>query len=92
MLLPVWTAGEPPLDLWRLVRLIVVHDHVDVFAPLNLAFDEVQKFDELLMAVAFVALADDLAGLDVQRGKQVGHAVSEVVVRGSFGRGGHHRQ
>jgi hypothetical protein len=46
----------------------------------NSGFDLVEKFAELYGAMASIALADDPAGCDVERGKQRGEAVAFVVV------------
>src|SRR3546814_3742368 len=72
--------AEPGTDLRVLVRGVVVEDHVDDLAGRHLGFDEVEETDELLVAVALHAAADDLSVEDVESGEQRGGAMSLVVV------------
>ena len=56
------------------------------------AVDRLQELRELDRAVALVQGADDLPGLDVQRGVEARGAVALVVVGRALGRAGQHRQ
>src|SRR5512132_1546883 len=60
---------------------VVVEDDVHDLADRHGGLDAVQKPDELLMAVALHAAADDLALEDVERGEERRRAVSFVIVR-----------
>ena len=52
---------QPPFDLRCLVGGVVIDDQVDVQVGQGLAVDPVQETNELLVAMALHALADDLA-------------------------------
>ncbi len=85
-------AGQPVLDFRGLVRAVVVADQVDVQAARDVLVDPLQEFQELLVAVAAVQLADHGAVGDVEGGEQAGGAVPGVVVGAPLGHAGHHRQ
>src|SRR5512132_1869839 len=74
-------ALQPRLDLRVFVRGVVVEDDVHDLADRHGGLDAVQKPDELLMAVALHAAADDLALEYVERGEERRRAVSFVIVR-----------
>ena len=61
---------EPGANLGVLVRGVVVEDDIDDLAGGDVGFDRIEKADELLMAMALHAAADDPAFQDVERGKQ----------------------
>jgi signal transduction histidine kinase len=63
-----------------LVRGIVVDDDMDVPFCRGCGINDVEEADELLMAMALHALADDLAFEDVEGGEQGRGAVSFVIV------------
>ena len=84
--------GEPAHDLGMLVRGVVVEDHVDDLAGWDIRFDRVEEADELLMAVALHAAADDLALQNVERGEQGRRAVAFVVMGHRAGAAFLHRQ
>ena len=65
---------QPGSHLWVLVRGIVVEHHMDRLVGRHLAFDGIEKADELLMPVALHAAPDDLAFQDIEGGKQGGGA------------------
>ena len=67
--MPTRMAGQPTLDGRGLVGGVVVHDQMNVEVIGNLGFERAQELEELAAAVAWEALADDLAGGDVQRRK-----------------------
>src|SRR6267142_5599402 len=71
---------EPSADLGMLMRGVVVDDQVQLALGWGFAVDLVEEADELLMAMAAHALADDLALQDVERGKQRRRAVALVVM------------
>ena len=87
-----WMACQPVVELVGLVGgVVVAHDvHVEVVG--DVLVDRGQELAELDGAVAAVQFGDYLPGGDVERGEQAGHAVTEVVVRASFGHAGHHRR
>ena len=66
---PARVAAEPLDDLGRLVGAVVVEHDVDDLAGRHLAFDSVEETDELLMAVALHAAADDGAVEHVEGGE-----------------------
>ena len=79
--MPARMAGQPTLNGRRLVGCVVVHDQMDVELVGDLGFESAQELEELPAAVAWEALADDLAGGDVEGGKQGGGPVAHVVMR-----------
>src|SRR5512132_2297483 len=74
-------ALQPRLDLRVFVRGVVVEDDVHDLADRHGGLGAVQKPDELLMAVALHAAADDLALEYVERGEERRRAVSFLIVR-----------
>src|SRR5512133_2086930 len=74
-------ALQPRLGLRVFVRGVVVEDDVHDLADRHGGLDAVQKPDELLIAVARHAAADDLALEYVERGEDRRRAVSFVIVR-----------
>ena len=77
---PAWMTHQPFANLGMLVGGVVVGDGMDEFAGRHGPLDRVEEADELLMAVLLHAKADDLAVQHVERGRQRGGAVSDVVV------------
>src|SRR5271154_7243148 len=71
---------EPGADLGMLVRGVIVDDQVQLPPGRGLAVDLIEEADELLMAVAGHALADDLAFQHVERGEQCRRAVADVIM------------
>src|SRR6202167_6762948 len=80
MHVPARPLGKPVADQRRFVGCVIVHDEMNVQIVWNSGFDLVEKFAELLGAMASVALSDDPAGCDIEGGKQRGDAVTLVVV------------
>ena len=78
--------------LRMLVGGVVVEDDVDELAGRHLRFDGVEEADELLMAMALHAAADDLAFEHVERGEQRRGAVALVVMGHRAGAALLHRQ
>ena len=72
--------GEPGLDLGVLVGGVVVHNQVQLQRGIGPAVEMFEKAQELAVAVAWQALAHDLAGGYVQGGKQRRSTVALVVV------------
>ena len=64
-----------------LVRGVVVEDDMDDLAGGDVGFDRIEKANEILMAMALHAAANDPAFRDVERGKQGGGAMALVIVR-----------
>src|SRR5581483_8307035 len=60
--------GEPFPYECGLVRAVVVQDDVNVEFCGHVCFDRIQKLAELLRTMATMQLADDAAGLEVERG------------------------
>src|SRR5215471_18859243 len=79
-------TGKPPDHLRRLVSAVVIQYHVN-FARIggNPLVYQLHEFQEFLMAMATVALADYLAGGDIERGKQRRRTVALVVAGPLFG-------
>jgi hypothetical protein len=67
------------------VRTVVVADQVDVQAARDVLVDPLEEFQELLVPVATVQLADHGAVGDVEGGKQAGHTVPGVVMGAPLG-------
>ena len=59
---------EPGANPGLLVVGVVVEDDVDDLAGRDFGFNGIEKTDELLMAVALHAAADDLAFQHIERG------------------------
>src|SRR5664280_714701 len=76
-------GGQPALDLWCLVRRVVIENEVNVQGGGNLLVDGDEELLELDRAVAGVQRPDHLAGGDVQRGEQAARPVTLVVVGGT---------
>ena len=66
---------QPCLHCRRLVGAVVVADRMDAEVLGHRALDLLQETEELFGSVARQALADHLAGLDVEGGEQRGCAV-----------------
>lgn len=77
--------GEPAFDRRRLVRGEIVEHHVDVQLAGNGSFDLSEELFELDRSMSPVALSEDLACFDVERGKQVSRSMPNVVVGLSLG-------
>lgn len=71
---------EPLADLEVLVGGVVVEDHVDRLSGGHLCFDQVEKADELLMAVPLHVAADHGPVEHVERGKERGGAVALIIM------------
>src|SRR5215510_14333789 len=71
---------EPALYSGRLVRPVVVEHEVDIEMLLHAPVDALEELDELLCTVPRMALADDQAGLHIERSKQRRGAVALVIV------------
>ena len=79
---PAGMPGQPLAYLWMLVGGIVVDDGVDYFPCRDLLFDRVEEANELLVAMALHALADDRAVEDIEGREQRGRAVPLVIMMG----------
>src|SRR5215475_12012972 len=83
---------EPGQDVGMLVGGIIVDDDMDGFLLGHPGLDDVQEADELLMAVALHALADDLALEDIESREQRGRAMTLVIMGHGAGASRLHRQ
>ena len=73
-------AFQPCFDLGMLVGGVVVDHQMEVEGSGRVAVDAPQEAQEFLVTMARHALADDLAGGDIERGKQRRCAVALVVM------------
>jgi hypothetical protein len=80
MHMPSRPFGNPVADQRRLVGGVIVHDEMDVEFARHRGLDLIQELAELDGAMATVALADNLAGGDVEGSEQRGRAMANVVV------------
>ena len=71
---------EPRHDVGMLVGGVVVDDDMDRLFLGHSGLDDVQKPDELLMAMALHALANHLALKDIERREQGGDAMALVIM------------
>lgn len=71
-------SAQPFDHLGVLVGGVIVEDGVNRLASRDLALDNIEEADELLMSVALHAAADDIALQDVEGGEQGGCAVALV--------------
>ena len=77
---PSLVPRKPGTNLGMLVGGIVIDNGVDQLAGRHLALNGVQKADELLVAVALHAAADNAAVQCVESGEQRGGTMPLVVV------------
>ena len=89
---PARVLGQPTPHLGVLVGGIVVEDHVDHLAGRHGALDGIEEADELLVAVALHALADEAAVEHVEGREQRGRAVALVIMGHGAGTARLHRQ
>lgn len=71
---------QPALDLGMLVSGVVVHDQMEVEFGRDVLIEVAKELEKLLMAVAGLALADHLAGGDLERREEGGGAVADVIM------------
>src|SRR6202521_4534393 len=83
---------QPLHDVGMLVGGIVVDNDMDRLFLGHSGLDEVQKPDELLMAMALHALANNLAFKDIERREQGGNAMALVIMGCGAGAPLLHRQ
>lgn len=81
---------QPAFDEIGLVRGIVVEHQMDFQTDRDGLVDEIEKLAELLAAMFGKALADDLAGGQIQGRKKTGGAMTKVVRRAPFELAGPH--
>ena len=74
-------AGEPADDFLVLVRGVVIADQIDMLLLGDGLVDQAEKLQPLLVPVALLAEAEDLAVERVEGGKQGGRAIAFIVVR-----------
>ena len=75
---------RPGLDFGVLVGAVVVDDQVQIELLGHLFVDPSQKAEELLVPVTGLAFGDHRTGGHIQRGKQGGGSVVDVVMRHIF--------
>ena len=73
-------AGEPGLDAGMFMGGVVVNDDVESEVLRRLTVELLEESEELVVAMAFVALADDLAGGHIEGREEGSRAVALVVV------------
>ena len=83
---------QPTLDGRRLVRSVVVKNQVHVHSTGHACVNGCQEIAKLDCAVAPMELADNGAGLGVERSEQVDSAITHVIRRAALGLAGSHRQ
>ena len=76
--------GEPCFDFGVFVSGVVVGDDVDVEGLGDVGVDVSEEGEELLVSVTGFALGEELAGGDVEGGKQGGGSVADVIVGATF--------
>jgi len=81
---PPRTTGEPSSDLGMLVGGVIVDDEVDVEFCRHIGFDVSQEGEELLVAMAGLALSEDRAVEHIERCEEGCGAVPFVIVRDPF--------
>jgi hypothetical protein len=74
-------ALQPSLDLGVFVRVVVVHDQMQIEIRRRLLIDQLEELDPFLMTMSRHARADQLALGQFQGGKQRRRAMTRVVVR-----------
>ncbi len=75
---------EPAPDAGVLVGAVVVDNEVDIEVRGHVGVNVLEKAQELLVAVARLALGQDLAGGNVQGGEEGGGAVADIAMRHAF--------
>src|SRR5262245_35065488 len=75
-----WALREPPLDRGRLVSGVVVHDQMDVEVHGDRGVDRVQEPSKLDGPMPAMPFANHAAALSVERRKERGGPVADVVV------------
>ena len=83
---------EPGFDLRRFMGGVVVHDDVDVQIIGNATIDLLEEIEEFPGPVALIALADDEARGNVERGEQGCGSVADIIVRPALGHTRHQGQ
>src|SRR3974390_2911337 len=83
---------DPFENLGVLVSGIVIDDHMHRFLLGYPGVDDIEEADELLMAMALHALADDVSVKHIERREKGGDAVPLIVVGDGAGTSLLHRQ
>jgi hypothetical protein len=89
---PARMPGKPCAHLRMFVDGVVIDDGVDGLSLRHLRLDGIEEADELLMAVALHAMANDGAVEHVESGEQRSGAVPFIVVGHGTDAAGLHRQ
>lgn len=85
-------SEQPQANRGRFVRAVIIENQVDLVRDRHAGVDLIQELSELERAMPPMALADDLPGLNDQRGEERRGAVADVIVRAAFRRVGAQRQ
>ena len=78
---PAGMAGEPLADLFVFVGAVVVENDMDHLTGWDIALDNVQEANELLVPMAFHVAADHGAIEPIEGGEQGRGPVSLVIMR-----------
>ena len=76
--------GQPVANQLGFMGAVVVQNQMHLQLCRHVVLDSVEEEAKLPGAMPAVRLADDLAGLGIQRGEQAGGAVALVVMRAAF--------
>ena len=85
-------SQQPTLDGRRLMRSIIVENQVQVQFARHAGVNGFQETTKLDSAVSPMELADDGAGLGIERSEHVDRTVTHVIRRAALGLAGAHRQ
>jgi hypothetical protein len=75
---------KPFIHLFVLVRTAVVQDQVQVCLRRSFAIQSPQELQKLLMAMASITIPDHLSRRHIQRNKQTGRPITNIIVRMPF--------
>src|ERR1700722_5503928 len=87
---PTRALGQPVADQPGLVGRIIVPDQMHIEAGWHVGVDFIEELAEFSSTMMWMALADDLARGDIERGEQRGCTVPDVVVAASLRLAGPH--
>ena len=79
-----WPPGEPRADVRMFVRTVVVDDQMNVELRRHVGVNVLEEREKLLVAMARLALRQDLAGRDIERGEQRGRPMAEIAMGDAF--------
>jgi hypothetical protein len=79
-----WPDSDPTLDLGVLVGAEVVDDEMDIEPRRHVDIDVLEKAEELLVPVAWLALTKDMAARHIEGSEEGRRAVADVAIRNAF--------